>query len=296
MADAADAKKVLQQEVVAVKQRWGAEAKLQKNSNKDDPNAPLPLAVSRTIQRTEQAQYFDVDDLTIRLWIDKLEGDAADAAAASSDGAAFPVRVEVEGSVPEALRPLIAAKVLARWHVELKARGSGKGWLLEKVLAWAEGAFVDLISLEPKFIEMYEAEDESGRTIRRYAIAEPPPEPVDLGEGDSDSDSDEDDSSEDVEAKMASMKLSEEEERLMRIKLKAEEEADRLWREEKRREHEANLDPNAPAPMSKKDKKKQEEAMGLNQGKRLRKAGAKHNKFDAEAAGKKANKKNGLLH
>ena len=32
------------------------------------------------------------------------------------------------------------------------------------------------------------------------------------------------------------------------------------------------------------------------QGKRLRKAGAKANKFDAEAAGKKKNNKNGLLH
>ena len=32
------------------------------------------------------------------------------------------------------------------------------------------------------------------------------------------------------------------------------------------------------------------------QGTRLRKQGAKANKFDAEAAGKKANKKNGLLH
>ena len=31
-------------------------------------------------------------------------------------------------------------------------------------------------------------------------------------------------------------------------------------------------------------------------GKRMRKAGAKHNKFDAEAAGKKKNNKNGLVH
>ena len=39
-------------------------------------------------------------------------------------------------------------------------------------------------------------------------------------------------------------------------------------------------------------KEKQEKRQGV----RLRKAGAKANKFDAEAAGKKANKKNGLLH
>lgn len=35
---------------------------------------------------------------------------------------------------------------------------------------------------------------------------------------------------------------------------------------------------------------------GKKSGVRLRKQGAKANKFDAEAAGKKANKKNGLVH
>ena len=39
--------------------------------------------------------------------------------------------------------------------------------------------------------------------------------------------------------------------------------------------------------------RKQKEA---KKGARLRKAGAKHNKFDAEAAGKTKNKKNGLVH
>ena len=51
-----------------------------------------------------------------------------------------------------------------------------------------------------------------------------------------------------------------------------------------------------PKPPSKKEKKATEEEKAAKKGARLRKAGAKHNKFDAEAAGKKANKKNGLLH
>ena len=38
------------------------------------------------------------------------------------------------------------------------------------------------------------------------------------------------------------------------------------------------------------------EKLEKKQGTRLRKQGAKANKFDAVAAGKKANKKNGLLH
>lgn len=291
---AAELKKVLQGEIVAVKQRWGAEAKLQK-APADAPNAPLPLAISRTIQRTEQAKYFDVYELTVRLWVDALEDNAADAPP--------PVRVEVEGPIPDSLCPLVAAKVLDRWHAELKARGSGKGWLLEKVLAWAEGAYVDLLSVAPEYVEMYEDEDETGRTVRRYAIAEPPPPPTDIGDGDDDDDDDDESSSEeeeeteeDINARVAKMKLSEEEDRQMRIKLKAEAEADRLWREERRKEFEATYDENAPKPLSKKEKAKQAEMKASGQGKRLRKAGAKHNKFDAEAAGKKANKKNGLMH
>ena len=38
------------------------------------------------------------------------------------------------------------------------------------------------------------------------------------------------------------------------------------------------------------------EKLEKKQGHRMRKEGAKANKFDAEAAGKKANKKNGLMH
>ena len=38
------------------------------------------------------------------------------------------------------------------------------------------------------------------------------------------------------------------------------------------------------------------EKQDKRQGTRLRKTGAKANKFDVEAAGKKANKKNGLFH
>jgi len=289
MADA-ETKKALQEEIVAVKQRWSAAVKLTKAA-KDAPHYPLPLAVARTIERPDSAALYDVDELTIKLWVDSLE--ARDPA---------PVRVEVSADIPETLQRRIAQAVDERWRVELRARGAGKGFLLEKLLGWAEGAYADLIGLEPTFIDTYEACDEEGRTYRRYAIAEPPPpaDPVDVGDEDDEDDEDEDDEDDDggdgIDARLQNMTLDEEAERQLRIRLKAEAEADRLYREQRRREaEELGEDVNGPKALSKKEKQAQAEAKE-SQGKRLRKAGAKHNKFDAEAAGKKANKKNGLMH
>ena len=58
----------------------------------------------------------------------------------------------------------------------------------------------------------------------------------------------------------------------------------------------ARGDDQGARPLSKKEQDKIREEKNNTQGKRLRKQGAKANKFDAEAAGKKANGKNKLLH
>ena len=71
-SDTDAAKKALQAEVVACKQRWADEIKLVK-AGKDVPTAPLPLAVARTIQRPESAALYDVDELTVKLWVDALD-------------------------------------------------------------------------------------------------------------------------------------------------------------------------------------------------------------------------------
>jgi hypothetical protein len=289
----ADAKKALQTEVVAVKTRWGSEAKLQKAAA-DSPKAPLPLAVSRTIPRPDVASMYDVEELTVRLWIDDLE---------IADESAPPVRVEVAGVIPDVLQAKIACHVLQRWQAELRARGAGKGWLLEKVLAWAEGAYVDLLNLEPSLVEVYDGCNDEGMTIRRYAIAEPPPPPglsaEGAGEEESESESEEED---DEVQRMARLQLEKEEERKRRIQEKSEAEADRLYREERRREAEeamARGDDQGAKPLSKKEQDKLREEKANSQGKRLRKQGAKANKFDAEAAGKTTKShtgKNKLLH
>ena len=288
-----EAKKSLQTEVVAVKQRWGDEIKLKKA--KDGPSAPLPLAVSRTIQKPmPSAEFYDVEELTVRMWIESLEGFAG-----AGDA---PVRVEVAGDIPQHVQNVIAEHVCSRWQTELRARGAGKGWMLEKLLGWCESAYTELLNLDPRYVDCYMGVNEHGMTIRRYAIQEPPPEPdhedeEEEDESDDDDEEEEAEQVEDIDAKIKKMGLTDEEDRQMRIKMKAEAEADRQWREQRRREaEEMGEDGAGPKPLTKKEKKEQEEAKQKKAGARLRKAGAKHNKFDAEAAGKKPNKKNGLLH
>ena len=164
MAD--EAKKVLQAEVVAVKQKWGDEIKLSKT--KDGLTAPLPISLQRTIPAPEDAAAYDVSEYKVKLWLDSLDVSGEPL-----------VRVEVD---PADLVPSLARKmeerVGAQWRSELKARGLGKGWLLEKMFSWCESKFVELLNLDPKCLDMYMGEDLNGMTIRRFALtatAQPSP-------------------------------------------------------------------------------------------------------------------------
>ena len=154
-------KKALQTEVMGVKTRWADAIKLSK-AKPDAPNAPLPIGVQRTIERPDDAYAYDVEELKVRLCINAL------------DSTTLPVHVEVTASVPTTLSDKMNGHIEKRWKAELQARGAGKGWLLEKILAWCESAYVELVTLEPTFVEMYEGCDDNGMTIRRYAITEPP--------------------------------------------------------------------------------------------------------------------------
>jgi hypothetical protein len=281
-----DAKKGLQTEVVAVKTRWTDQLKIVK-APAGSPTAPLPLAVARTIERPDgPASAYDVEEITVKLWIDALE--------AGEDGAA-PVRVETIAKVPDVLQQLMSSHIEERWRGELKARGVGNGWLLEKMLSWVEGAYVELLRLEPSLVEVYDGVNDSGMTIRRFAIAEPPPPPPTPPEKGSDEESSEE------ELVEAMPQLNLEEERAQRIREKAEAEADRLWREQRRAEAEANPDdyPSQQKVGKKEqarlaeDKKKHAHARLAKEGSKAHKASATRDKDDEK---KMKNKKNGLMH
>ena len=153
-----EAKKALQVEVMAVKQKWGDEIKLSKT--KDGPTAPLPISLQRTIPAPDDASAYDVSEYKVKLWLDSLDVSGEPL-----------VRVEVD---PADLVPSLARKmeerVGAQWRSELKARGLGKGWLLEKMFSWCESKFVELLNLDPACLDMYMGVDVNGMTIRRFAL------------------------------------------------------------------------------------------------------------------------------
>ncbi|EOD16664.1 hypothetical protein EMIHUDRAFT_118897 [Emiliania huxleyi CCMP1516] len=263
-------KKALQQEVLAAKSRWGGAIKLSK-APAGTPTAPLPIGVERTIARPASAEAFDVDDLRVRLLID---GPSASAEC---------VRVEVSGdALPAQLQAAAAARVAELWggiltKYSLAAPAAGGPFAIERVLAWCETKYTELLNLLPELVEGYDGVNEVGVTIRRYCLVDR----AEGGEGGGGSSSEEEEEGE------------------------GEGEGGESSSEEsggRRKEAEAlGEDARAPQGLS----KKQQEASGVamkkeklekKQGTRLRKQGAKANKFDAEAAGKKANKKNGLLH
>ena len=271
----AEHKKALQSEMVAVKTRWSDEVKLSKA--KDSPTAPFPVTLQRTIPKPEAASAFDVEELRLQLLV------------ASSDRATMPISVQVAGELPPTVQKRIAAHVEARWREEIEARGAAPGWMLEKILGWAEGAYADLLWLEPTYVEQYEGCDDAGMTIRRYAIAEPPEAKEEASEEEAaaSEEEEEEESSEDEEVA-----------RQRRIKEKAEAEADRQWREERRREHEAlGEEGRQPQGVSKKEQQRLiEEKRAKKQGHRTAKTGQKAHKADATANGAKKNGKNSLLH
>jgi len=281
-------KEALQKEIVGVKGRWAAQIKLTKTA--EGPHRPLPVSVARTYtDRPESASMFDVDEFSVRLWLDQLD---------TAPGEPLPVRAEVIGALPSLLLERMGAHLTERWRSQLSSAGAGAGaggWLFEPMLEWVEGAWSELLWLCPELVEQYDGVDDNGITIRRCAIVEPRGEEPEESE---EEEEEEEEESEEEEEGEEDPSVTKEAERLERIRLAAEREADRQFREARRREAEELGDASKGYQgVSKKEqqaliKAKQEK----RQGARLRKQGAKANKFDAEAAGAKKNKKNGLLH
>lgn len=273
------AKKALQVEVMAVKTRWGDAVKLSK-AKQDSPTYPLPIGVLRAVEQPEAAYAYDVEELKVRLWIEAL------------DQASLPVRVEVAGGVPDQLLKLMNAHIEARWKAELKARGAGNGWMLEKILAWCESAYVELLTLEPRFVEMYQGVDDTGMTIRRYSIALPPEE-----KAAEEAAAEEQAAEEEEEEKEEKPKTKEELEmmRQLRIKEKAAEEMEKVYKEQRRKEAEELGAENMVKKIGKKEQDKLLEEKRATQGKRTAKTGSKANK-PAEPEKAKAHSKNTLKH
>ena len=271
-------KTALQEEVRQLK---GRGAKLTRSTH--GPQAPLPITITVALPRPAEAAAYDVDALTVRLVLDSLDTTVDDA-----------VRVQVleaaDLTLPQKLKMRIAHRVLDRWESLLDEGTEAGGFGLAAIFDWCTAHYVELVGLCPELLEMYEAVDESGVTVRRYQLLDAPLAPAAAPEEPSQS---EDESSGGAEDDSA---VDEEARRLERIRLKAEEEIDRQWRAARRKEaEELGEAAKGPGVVSKKEQQARiKEKQEKRQGHRLRKQGARANKFDAEAAGK-TKCKNGLM-
>lgn len=277
-----EAKKALQTEVMAVKQKWGDAIKLSKT--KDGPTAPLPISLQRTIQAPEDASAYDVAEYKVKLWLDSLDVSGEPL-----------VRVEID---PADLVPSLASKmeerVGAQWRSELKARGLGKGWLLEKMFSWCESKFVELLNLEPACLDMYMGDDANGMTIRRFALVEKVNEAEAAAAAAAAAVAAAEEEEGESEGEDEDPAVRKERERLERIRIKAEEEADRVWREARRKEFEELGEDQRPKPMA---GKQQIVTRKEKQGHRTAKTGSKANKPSEESKQKAIkSKKSGLIH
>ena len=160
----AEPKLQLNDALKGVKTKWGDQIKLSK-AEKGAPAFPLPVAAARKVETPPNAAQFDVEDLTFRLWLDSLEVSSPP-----------PVRAEVLGAIPEALRDRMGAHVTEHWLSLAWGTdaGASRGWHFEEMLTWVEANFVKFMWLVPACLEAYDGTDENDMTIRRYAIVEPP--------------------------------------------------------------------------------------------------------------------------
>ena len=287
--------KALKAELQQVKQKWGQSIKLYWTT----PGPPWPARVTRTIDKTTEAQAYDVEEIRVRLWFDSSTFDQ------------LPIRVEVDPhkTLPKTLANLIAKDILHHWTEELQIELSmpehlRSGWLVESTLDWCEEQYAKFLQLAPSMIESYLGFDDQGMTSRRFTLVDPDllslEEAMKLKNGGSaageskttaasgatDSRTEEEKRSDEARRKRKALerqKATDRERELKRVdgeRKKAE--AQRL--------RDLGLDPSGFKPKSKAEKA-EIEARKKSQGKRTAKTGSRATKFSGEGSTTKAEKK-----
>ena len=150
--------KSLQDEIMAIKSKWGKEIKLGK-AEKGAPGAPFPISVQRTVPKPESAEEWDVEELSVKLVVKNLEGD-------------FSCEC-MNKEFPKKVLKAIKTWVGECWEEKRKASNDNAA-CLDAVFVDIEKNYVKILRLVPKAIDTYEGCDSTGGTMRRYNI--PPAE------------------------------------------------------------------------------------------------------------------------
>lgn len=177
----------LQTELKAAKEKW-PDAKLGK-AKKESETFPYPVWLLQAIQQPANARAYDVTEIPIKLLVDGLESGQ--------------IRVEVPSQeIPGCLQEKIADAVVGTWKKQLGKKAAP--WGIIKTLDWVETNFVKLLTLDPACVGVYEGCDDSGATMRRYAIGAPVA-PAEEEEEETDSEEEEAYAQEEIQRQIAAL-------------------------------------------------------------------------------------------
>ncbi|GLC36785.1 hypothetical protein PLESTB_000783200 [Pleodorina starrii] len=197
---------LLQEELQALKGRWGRALRLQRATPAEAPaTAPFPIVLTFQVEPPPAAaSHYDVSAVRIQIRLSRAALQLPQRAAAADGGgggAATHGSVQVgtlptgtdltvlSEELPRRLRSKMQAQLVKVWLDALGSAsgaaaaaggggGSGSGsapssagpYKLSVPASHMQERFVPLICLVPELVEPYQAVDEHGATVRRYAI------------------------------------------------------------------------------------------------------------------------------
>jgi len=257
----------LQTELKAAKEKW-PECKLGK-AKKEAETFPYPVWLMQAVQQPAAARAYDVTEIPVKLIVEGLEPGQT--------------KVEIPSSeIPGCLQEKIADAVLTTWKKQSGKKAAP--WGVIKTLEWVETNFVKMLTLDPACLGPYEGCDESGATMRRYAIGAPAAPVEEEEEEEEDSEEEEAYAQQVMQERIAAL-LAEADANDSggRKKLTEEEIAERKRAAEEMGERAKTLSKAERAELNKTRKEKA--------GHRMAKTGQAHRKFDGEGSTSKEDKK-----
>lgn len=162
----------LKTEMLKVQKSYGNDFITITSAKKSDPRFPWPLNVTRIIERPAEYDMWDVDELHLRLGVDRVT---------APDGSGkflVPVAELINhgNSLPPELVDIISAAVQQKWESLLRKRDAtprknAQSWALERVFDWADTQYGKFLRLVPSLIESYLGTSIRGDSQRRYLIS-----------------------------------------------------------------------------------------------------------------------------
>jgi len=259
----------LQSELKAAKEKW-ADVKLGK-AKKESETFPYPVWLMQAVQQPPVAAAYDVMEIPVKLIVSGLDPEQTSVEVPSAE-------------IPPQLQVKIAEAVLETWRKNIGKKSSP--WGIMKTVEWVEANFVKLLNLDPACVGAYEGCDDSGASMRRYAIGAPAA-PVEEQEEESEEESEEEDdeAAQALAAKVAALLAGADE-------IDASTGRKKLTPEEiERKKAEAAEMGDKAKQLSKAERAEQNKSRKEKSGQRQAKTGQAHKKFDGDGATSKEDKK-----